>query len=60
MATYEEALKRSLELNKELKGSCKFARPQKDPDHHFNWNVEIIDSKTLLKKHEKDETFRTD
>ena len=60
MANYQDALKRSLELNKELKGSCKFARPVKDPNSFHQWNVEIVDSKELLKNHEKNETFRTD
>ena len=58
--TYAEAQQRALQLNLELKHSSSFARPVRDKESLFGWNVEIVDSKELLKQHEKNETFRTD
>lgn len=50
--TYQDAQTRSLELNKQLKGSSHFARPKKDPEKKDIWDVEIVDSVNLLKQHE--------
>lgn len=58
--TYKQAQDRALQLNLELKHSSSFARPVRDKESLFGWDVEIVDSKELLKQHEKNETFRTD
>lgn len=53
--TYQEAQNRALELNKQLKGSSKFARPVKDTFSIFGWNVEIVCSKNLMKEYQEDQ-----
>ena len=58
--TYAEALQRASELNKTLKGSCKFARPCKDTEHPHLWNVEIVDTKVLMKQHEAGKPYDGD
>lgn len=50
--SYEDARKRSLELNKGLKGSKYFARPKLDRTTGKTWDVEIVDTVKLIEQHE--------
>lgn len=53
--TYQQAQQRALEINKQLKGGSKFARPVKDTSSIFGWNVEIICSKNLMNEYLEDQ-----
>jgi hypothetical protein len=55
--TYDEAQKRALEINVVLKHSSFFARPVRDGETLFGWDIEVVDSKKLMEEEKKNPKF---